>query len=292
MTAEPPLSVHAAGLCWRLRRAGRAGATRLLLLHGTGSSGASWQACAAGLADDFELLLPDLPGHGGTGGFADRQASLPRMAAALGELLQVLAWRPELAAGHSAGAALMAQLALDGGLPEARGLLAVNGALQPLPGLLGVVAPTVAKVVAGSGWLPGWVSRHASQPRALQHLIASTGSRLDDAGVARYRGLLAQPCHVQGVLDMLAAWRVDHLPGRLHELAVPLWLVAGLADRTVAPVQSVELARRLKGARFVPLSGLGHLAHEEAPEPVNALIRELAAQVCDRRDAASAGQAG
>jgi len=56
---------------------------------------------------------------------------------------------------------------------------------------------------------------------------------------------------------------------------VPLWLAAGLGDRTVAPVQSLELARRLPAARFHPLPGLGHLAHEEAPQTVNALLLAL-----------------
>lgn len=265
--------VQAGALRWRLQRVGSG--PKLLLLHGTGSSLQSWRACLPGLAPHFELLMPDLPGHGGTQGFADGQASPSRMARALADLLAALDWQPDLVAGHSAGAAVMVQMSLDGHLPQARGLLAVNGALQPLPGLMGVVAPAVAKLAARSAWLPAWVTRHAGQPRALKNLIASTGSRLDEAGVQHYRALLAQPDHVRGVLDMLASWRLDELQARLRELKVPLWLAAGLADRTVAPVQSLELARWLPGASFHPLPGLGHLAHEEAPERVNALVMGL-----------------
>ncbi|MDC6171036.1 alpha/beta fold hydrolase [Paucibacter sp. XJ19-41] len=307
------LQLQAGALRWRVQRAGsKAGLPRLLLLHGTGSSLQSWAPCLPGLAEHFSLLIPDLPGHGGSEGFADGQASPARMAQALGGLLAALDWQPELVAGHSAGAAVMVQMCLDGLLPQARGLLAaldwqpelvaghsagaavmvqmcldgllpqargllaVNGALQPLPGLMGVVAPAVAKLAARSGaWLPAWVTRHAGQPRALKNLIASTGSRLDEAGVQHYRELLAQPAHVRGVLDMLASWRLEDLQARLPELRTPVWLAAGLADRTVAPVQSLELARWLPGASFHPLPGLGHLAHEEAPERVNALVMGL-----------------
>lgn len=278
------LQLQAGALRWRVQRAGsQAGLPRLLLLHGTGSSLQSWAPCLPGLAEHFSLLIPDLPGHGGTEGFADGQASPARMAQALGELLAALDWQPELVAGHSAGAAVMVQMCLDGLLPQARGLLAVNGALQPLPGLMGVVAPAVAKLAARSGaWLPAWVTRHAGQPRALKNLIASTGSRLDEAGVQHYRELLAQPAHVRGVLDMLASWRLEDLQARLPELRTPLWLAAGLADRTVAPVQSLELARWLPGASFHPLPGLGHLAHEEAPEVVNALLLGLRDATRDR----------
>jgi magnesium chelatase accessory protein len=268
-----PLELQAGGLRWRVQRAGQG--RKLLLLHGTGSSLQTWRACLPGLAPHFSLLIPDLPGHGGSQGFTDHQSSLPRMAAAVGELLATLDWQPELVAGHSAGAAVMVQMCLDARLPQAMGLLAVNGALQPLPGLMGVVAPAVAKLVSRSAWLPAWVTRHASQPRALDHLITSTGSRLDEAGVQHYRELLKRPEHVRGVLDMLAHWRLEDLQARLPELHTTLWLAAGLADRAVAPVQSVELARWLPTASFHPLAGLGHLAHEEAPEQINALLLAL-----------------
>ncbi|RTL45710.1 MAG: alpha/beta fold hydrolase [Burkholderiales bacterium] len=277
-----PCTVMAGGLRWRVMRTrapGAAGLPRLLLLHGTGSSWQSWAGCAPRLAADFELLVPDLPGHGGTDAFADRSASLPRMAQAVAALLRGMDWAPQLVAGHSAGAAVMAQMRLDGALPDARGLLAVNGALEPLPGLMGLVAPAVARLASRSELLPGWVTRHASQPRALTNLIASTGSRLTESAVSHYRQLLQQPDHVRGVLDMLANWQLDTLQARLPELQLPLWLVAGLADRTLAPVRSLELARRLKGAKFVPLPGLGHLAHEEAPERVAPLLGALWAQV-------------
>ena len=270
--SAPPFLLEAGGLRWRLQRLGQG--PGLLLLHGTGSSLQSWAACLPQLAEQFSLVIPDLPGHGGTAAFADRQASLPRMAAALGDFLKVLDWQPTLVAGHSAGAAVMVQMCLER-LIQPRGLLAVNGALQPLQGLAGVVAPALARIASRSKWLPGWVSRHAGQPRALGHLIASTGSEIGPEGVAHYGELLKQPAHIRGVLDMLAGWRLEDLQARLPELHVPLWLAAGLADRTVAPVQSLELARRLPCASFHPLEGLGHLAHEEAPERVNALLLAL-----------------
>ncbi|CAN5176201.1 alpha/beta fold hydrolase [soil metagenome] len=277
-----PFAMQAGGLRWRLLRMGRG--PKLLLLHGTGSSLQSWLACLPGLTDHFSLLVPDLPGHGGTQRLADGQASLPRMAQAVADLLDSLDWQPELLAGHSAGAAVMVQLCLDRpiGQIQPRGLLAVNGALQPLPGLMGVFAQPLARLASRSAWLPGWVARHAAQPRALGHLIASTGSKIEAAGVEHYRELLRQPAHVRGVLEMLAAWRLEDLQARLPELRVPLWLAAGLADRTVAPVQSLELARRLPNASFHPLEGLGHLAHEEAPARINALLLALLAETGDQ----------
>lgn len=277
MPEQPELlSVHtatAAGLRWSLRRGGVG--PRVLLIHGTGSSGASWSAVAEGLTHRFELLLPDLPGHGASQGFADHRASLPRMASALAALLAELDWSPVLVVGHSAGAAVMLQMTLSG-LIKPHGLLSVNGALAPLPSLARHVFPPLARLMAASPLLPQIAAARAARPAALGRLIASTGSQLSSDDVERYRRLLSQPGHVRGALDMMANWRLDELIAALPGLRTALWLAAGTADGTVPCGQSERLARSLTGARFVPLQSLGHLAHEEAPEIVCQLIEALA----------------
>lgn len=280
-----------------LRQGGRRGAPRLLLIHGTGSSGASWLAVAQHLAPHFELLLPDLPGHGASQGFADHRASLPRMADALLRWLQQRDWMPDLVAGHSAGAAVMLQAVLAGGLAP-RGLLSLNGALQPLSGLAGQVFPPLARWMAHSHWLPLLAAQRASRPAALARLIASTGSRLSDADLRRYQQLLSQPSHVRGTLDMMAHWRLEPLCEALPRLRTPLWLAAGSADGTVPWQQSAALAHRLAAqgvpVRHLALQGLGHLAQEEAPLTVAGCLSALWDQVrvtqapADAADAADA----
>ncbi len=273
--------VPVAGLRWQLRRSRAQVPARpvLLLLHGTGSSGRSWSGSAARLAERFSLLVPDLPGHGGSSGFTDGVASLPRMAAALAALLRAQDAAPVAVAGHSAGAALMLQLWLDGALPAARGLLSLNGALQPLPGLAGAVFPPLARAMAALPMVPWLAARAASRPQALRHLVASTGSHLEEPEVAHYRALLRQPGHVAGALQMMANWQVSPLvPAlrrRMAQQPVALMLAAGSRDTTVAPAQSERVALQLPGARFRLLPGLGHLAHEEAPGVVPELLGEL-----------------
>jgi magnesium chelatase accessory protein len=271
----------AAGLGWRFVRSPLTVPRRpaLLLLHGTGSSSRSWAGCAAVLAPHFELLMPDLPGHGGTTGFKHAAASLPRMAHALAALLRALGVAPVAVVGHSAGAALMLQLWLDGALPQARGLLALNGALHPLQGLAGTLFPPLARLMAALPGLPRLASQAAARPRALQQLVASTGSQLGEAEIAHYRGLLQQPEHIAGALQMMAGWDLapllPALRQRLARQPIPLLLAAGERDRTVPAAQSQRAALELPGARFRLLPGLGHLAHEERPGTVAALLGEL-----------------
>ena len=270
-----------AGLRWLVHRSPAAQPSRpvLLLLHGTGSSGRSWAGSAAELSERFSLLVPDLPGHGGTSGFADGAATLPRMAQALAALLREQRVSPVGVVGHSAGAALMLQLWLDGALPAARGLVSLNGALQPLSGLAGAVFPPLARAMASWPVVPWLAARAASRPRSLRHLVASTGSRLGEPEVAHYRELLRQPRHVAGALQMMASWEVGPLvPALRRQLVrqpIALLLAAASADMTVPPAQSRRVAELLPEARFRMLPGLGHLAHEESPGVVGELLAEL-----------------
>jgi magnesium chelatase accessory protein len=55
-----------------------------------------------------------------------------------------------------------------------------------------------------------------------------------------------------------------------------LHLVVGSQDRTIPPSDAARIAKLVPGALVTTLPGLGHLAHEEDPAAVAALIRRLA----------------
>lgn len=265
--------VDAGGLRWHVQVSGH-GPT-VLLLHGTGAAGHSWRELGLRLAHAATVVVPDLPGHGFSQ--ALRPATMGAMARALAALLRALALPPaRWVIGHSAGAALGARLVLDGhAAPEA--LLAVNGALQPFDGLPGLLFPPLARWLAGGAVLPRLVAWRATDPAAVRRLVAATGSRLDDEGLALYRRLMREPAHVAGALAMMADWDLPALWHALPRLACPLGLIVGERDGTVPPAQAAAVAARVPGAQVLRLAGLGHLAHEEAPQRVAEAITALAA---------------
>ncbi len=273
--------VRAAGIDWHVQVQGRG--PGLLLLHGTGSSTHSWRGLAPLLASRFTVVAPDLPGHAFTGALPGRQMSLRGMSDAVGELLRVLEVQPELAIGHSAGAAIGLRMALDGRLPHLGLAVALNGALQPLDGWMRLLSPA-AKLLAAAPLVPWLVSTRARDVGAVQRLVATTGSTLDATGAALYARLMREPAHVAGVLSMMANWELETLARDLPSLRVPLLLVVGSADRTVPPVQAARVAAVLSArsvdsrlpSRVVELPGLGHLAHEEDPAAVAALVIDAA----------------
>lgn len=273
--------VTAAGLRWHVQhwRGPDEGAPLALLLHGTGASTHSWRDLAPLLAREMAVLAMDLPGHGFTGPAAGRQSqphSLPGMARALDALLREMDLRPALMVGHSAGGAIGVRLCLDGCKPAR--VVGLNAALLPLSGLAGQLFSPVAKLMSLGTLVPRLFSRRATDPAVLDRLLRGTGSQIDEAGRALYQRLVSDPGHVAGALAMMAHWDLPSLAQDLGRLRTPLDLIVGTQDATVPPSQAEEVLARLPAdlaARCIRLAGLGHLAHEEAPQQVAELIASL-----------------
>lgn len=265
--------VRAAGLSWHVQQMGSG--PGLLLVHGTGAATHSWRGLAPLLARRFTVIAPDLPGHGFTDPLVPREMSLPGMASALHALVDSLGIEPELVVGHSAGAAILARMSLDGRISP-RALVSLNGALLPLPGLAGLIFPPAAKLLARNPLVPRLFAWRGADRFALQRLIDSTGSRIDPAGVELYRRLIGSPGHVAGALAMMASWNLWPLEHDLPRLKPPLMLVVGSNDRTVSPREAHRVKALLPRAVLVSLDDLGHLAHEERPEAIGRLIVEFA----------------
>lgn len=269
----------AAGIRWHVQLFGEGRGADLLLLHGTGAASHSMAGLAPRLAERFRVIVPDLPGHGFTDPLPAERTTLPGMAAALAELLTTVEAVPVLAVGHSAGAAILARMALDGQL-AARLIVALNGALVPLEGLAGLIFAPMAKLAAASGLVPQLFAWHARlDPNLVPNLLRDTGSRPDPRTVELYGRLARSPGHVAGALAMMAGWDLDGLARDLPRLSTPLLLLVGRNDRTVPPAAARRVAELVPTAELRYLPGLGHLAHEEAPEAIAAAILERASDL-------------
>lgn len=261
--------VAASGITWHVQRLG-SGPT-LLLLHGTGASTHSWRDLAPILAERFTVIAPDLPGHGFTDAPARHRMSLPGMARQVAGLLRHLDLSPALAVGHSAGAAILARMSLDD-LAAPRGLVGLNGAWLPLRGVPGHLFQPIAKLLTLTPVMPHLFAWQAADRRAVERLIRDTGSTIDAVGMGFYARLARSPSHVAGALDMMANWDLRGLRRDLARLEPPLLLVTGANDRTIHPSETGRVRALLPQAESASLARLGHLAHEEMPQPVAELI--------------------
>lgn len=243
----------------------------LVLVHGTGAATHSWRALAPLLAQRFDVVAFDLPGHGFTDMLPPREMSLTGMARAVSALLTALDARPMIGIGHSAGAAILARMQLDRRL-DVRLFVSLAGALLPLQGWAGQLFSPMAKLLAATPLVPRLFSRYAADPEALDRLIDGTGSRVDAAGVALYGRLVRNRHHAGAALSMMANWDLHTLARDLPGLTLSPVLVTGANDRAIPPGEAERVRQRVRGARVVILEKGGHLVHEEAPECVAAIV--------------------
>lgn len=265
--------LEAGGVRWHVQCAGDARRPTVLLLHGTGASTHSWRDLFPLLAPHLHVIAPDLPGHGFSGWPDDRASfTLPGMARGLGALMKALDAEPRLIAGHSAGAAVAVQASLDRVLAP-KTIVGLNAALVPLPGVAGAVFSPMARTLVLNPLVPRMFAWTAAWPGLLERLLDGTGSTLDPRGRELYGRLVRHPGHVAAALAMMAGWDLATLARRLPELKTALHLVVGDRDRTLPPDLAWQAAGKVRGTRVTTLSGLGHLAHEEEPERVAAILR-------------------
>jgi magnesium chelatase accessory protein len=268
--------VRAAGLQWHVQVMGAG--PPLLLLHGTGAATHSWRDLAPNLARDFTIVAPDLPGHGFTDTPPAAGLSLDGMVRGVGEVLDRLEIRPVMAVGHSAGVAVAIGLRLEGRIGPG-GVVSINGALKPFPGSAGQIYPALAKLLFLNPLAIQAFAWRASRPGAVGRLLESTGSHIDATGLRCYAALFRTTGHVAGALGMMANWNLQPLVDRLPGLPQPLTLIAADNDRTVPPEVALAVRAVAPESRLVRLPGLGHLAHEEAPDRVAEIVRRAASRV-------------
>jgi magnesium chelatase accessory protein len=203
-----------------------------------------------------------------------QSSSLPHIAANLQALLDHLQLWPQAIVGHSAGAAIAAQLILQQPQRPTPVLIGLNPAWFPLRGIAQWLFPPAATLLALNPLSARLVSRLGSDTRVVRKLLDSTGSKLDDQALGYYQRLLQAPSHVRGVLSMMTAWRLEALERDLPKLKGPVFIHLGANDRTIAPALAEQACALMPQAVKLTYSGLGHLAHEEAPRKTSAQILE------------------
>ncbi|MEM9433406.1 MAG: alpha/beta fold hydrolase BchO [Pseudomonadota bacterium] len=256
---------------WFVQETGTGGT--VLLLHGAGGSSHSWRDVFPALADSFNVITIDLPGQGFTRLGAKSRCGIKDISADIETLLgEIEADSLQAIIGHSAGVAIALQLALNGNCcsNETR-IIGINAALGHFKGLAGMLFPVLAKALSRAPFIPEVFAQTANADR----LIASTGSKIDMAGMEQYRQLIADPDHVAATLAMMSQWHLDPLLAALPKINQKTLFLAGARDKTVPPDTSERAANRMPNATFECWEDFGHLIHEEVPEQIAARIRDF-----------------
>lgn len=262
--------IQAGGIQWHVQIMGQGPV--LLLLHGTGSGSFSWRGLMPLLSAHFQVIAPDLPGHAFTSRGPEGSLSLQGMSEGLRALLLQLNVTPSIIGGHSAGAAIAANMLLQQRALSQTQLIGFNPAWLPLPGLPSLIFRPAAKLAAINPVSAWATAKLASKPAMIEKSILQTGSQLDAQGLALYQSVFSHSGHVHSVLNMMAAWQLDTLSKSLPQLQNKVSILVGMQDQTVPPSMAHEACKLMPQARVFEQHGLGHLAHEEDPAGTAQLI--------------------
>lgn len=243
----------------------------LLALHGTGSSSHSFRGLSRYLGAAFEIVAPDLPGHGDSWSQRHFTPTLSAISRALDPFLACLGRQPSVVIGHSAGAAIAASWALAHPTTAAR-WIGLAPALVPLPTWAQHTLPWAARLLANST-TARWLA--APNEALVRTMIRSVGSRVPNETVASYRDLASSPAHVKGTLRLMATWDLRPLYTALRTFPHPALLIAGGRDRAIPLEHQHAVARRM-GAPLQTIARAGHLVHEECPSDVANMILRFA----------------
>lgn len=264
---------------WHVQDAGQGPV--VLLLHGTAGSTHQWADVIPRLTAQARIIAPDLPGHAFTQvphGLGRDVFSLRGMAAAVAALCDALEVRPDVVAGHSAGAAIALRMTLDG-LIAPRAILGFNPALVPPPeAYVSLVAPFLGPIVesrlvgGGAAWL-------ARETGLIARMLESSGSTLTEAQRTIYRDLCANESHVAAALAMMSRWDLPALLRDAAALTVPFSAYAGARDRWVPARQLASVVGRIPTATFEVIDNAGHLIPDEVPGAVVTAILHALSQL-------------
>ena len=237
----------------------------LLLIHGSGASGACWGPLIPALAGRHHVLRVDLPGCGQSPPAASYD--VPSQAARVAAVLDGLGLRRVATVGHSSGGYVATALAEQ--RPDlVRSLTLISSgpspdALLPQPVLLrALLAPPLGRVL--------WARRSDAMIRkgigaTCAGPVDIPDDVVDEIKEIRYRVFRAV---LRGNGEYIAERSV---PERLKALKVPVLVVFGAADPRWDPVSARRYAA-VPGARIEMLPGVGHMPMFEAPRATSDLL--------------------
>ncbi|WP_372864988.1 alpha/beta fold hydrolase [Spongiibacter sp.] len=240
----------------------------LLLLHGFGASRENWAFIAPHLASQFRLLVPDLPGFGGSEFRFGADYALGAQVDRLAALIQTLNCGPVFVAGSSMGGAIAAQLAARH--PDCVSAVCLMNAAGAPGRRMSVLESGVA---AGRNYL---APQRRGDAAMVFQICLHRRHRLLGMGLSWV--MAGEMCHRHPVNHYLFGHLVASLQDtwqRLVDIQAPTFVLWGDSDRVLDPSCSDVFAERIADCQVMVMPGVGHLPMLEEPAETARLLRDF-----------------
>ncbi|MFB7653254.1 MULTISPECIES: alpha/beta fold hydrolase [unclassified Streptomyces] len=243
----------------------------LLLVHGTGASGASWGPVIPALAARHHVVRVDLPGCGQSP--PAQSYDVPAQADRVAALLDDLGLRSVTVAGHSSGGYVATALAER--RPDLVGAVALVSTGPDMDAFR--TQPLVLRLLLGPPFGPLLWSRRTDA--MIRKGIGATAARPVDVPDEMIGDLRNTSYRAFRTLSRrnIAYLTERTVPERLAALRLPVLAVFGDADPRWEP-SSAHRYGTLPDTRVEMLPGVGHLPPLEAPGATAELLLRFAAR--------------
>jgi pimeloyl-ACP methyl ester carboxylesterase len=225
----------------------------ILMIHGSGGDHSKWNELMERLPQGFNGLAIDLPGHG--------ISSLPLCScvAEMADFVKAVIEkinppRPLILAGHSMGAAICLQMAIEfAELPDGIILIGGGSRLRVLPALLSTL------------------KEGNVDPNFFRFGFSNqTVEEVKEREVAAYAQVSANVLYA----DFNACDNFD-VSNKLSRVKVPALIIVGEEDRLAPPKYSYYLKENIADSTLKVIPGTGHFVIQEKPDQVSHAIEEF-----------------
>jgi pimeloyl-ACP methyl ester carboxylesterase len=270
---ERELEWDGARLCYAVGGPAEDEAPPLVLVHGLGGTIENWRALAPPLAARHRVLVPDLPGHGGSGLLREAR-DLDALTQAVSAVADAEGIRGAVWVGHSLGgvvalraAALRPDAVRGVVLAASAGIRSASRAAHVTLAALGTLRP--GRLIAP--FRHTWAGSRLGRRVAFGWWGAADPAGLDPELAEAF--LVGPARHTDTRQAGRALLSTDPRP-ELDRVTCPCLCLWGASDNWVGVEDGMEYARRLR----VPLraiAGCGHLLIGERPDACLAAIRDF-----------------
>jgi pimeloyl-ACP methyl ester carboxylesterase len=236
----------------------------LLLVHGLGGAASNWLALAPLLLPGRRVLVPELPGHGGSEPLP-AAANLNAYADRLGLVAEREGFSAAGVVGHSLGGAIVLRLAIR--KPDLVGRLVLAGAAGISSGSRrSRYALTVTGLVKPGRRIAPY-RRLVARSALLRTLVFGRWGAADPQALAGevVEGFLAGPARHTDTFSAAKALMVDDPRPDLDRVRCPALVLWGARDNQLTVVDAFDYARRLR-APVRLIADCGHLLIGERPD--------------------------
>jgi len=229
----------------------------LVLLHGWGCDWQIFSPVIAGLSEQYQLIIPDLPAFGQSHSPTEVWDSAEYVVWLKDFLAQTVDTKPFSLLGHSFGGKLAAMLAAShfpAGLTQiilcsASGLPAPLSPTQQLQQRLLTLIPRVLKAQLSTQF----------RERLLKMTHSSTDYMYAND---MQKKILQRVIH-------------ENISQELEKIVTPTLLIWGDVDADTPLVQAKRFSTLIKGSELVVFNGVGHFPFIEQPTRFNSVLRAL-----------------